>query len=299
MATAEGRFSDSRRQQINLTRSARTPWRNSFDTFMTILTGTFTILILIPLVAIVWDVAREGIGQLGIESFTELPPPPGLTEGGFGNAIIGTLITLGIGAAFSVPLGILAAVYLSEFGRGTKLAYVVKFATNVLAGVPAILAGLFAYTVVVLTTGTFSAFAGGVAISVVMVPIVLRATEEGLLLVPQEMRQAAIGVGATKFQTISRIVIPAALPSIATAVTLSLARAGGEAAPLLFTALNNNFWSTDIWQPIATLPVLIYFYAIIPYKAQQELAWTAALVLLGIILTFSISSRLLTRQRFQ
>jgi len=300
MATAEGRFSgDGRGSRINLTRSARTPFRNWFDTFMTILAGAFTILILIPLVAIVWDVAREGIGQLGIQSFTELPPPPGLTEGGFGNAIIGTLITLGIGAAFSVPLGILAAVYLSEFGRGTKLAYMVKFATNVLAGVPAILAGLFAYTVVVLTTGTFSAFAGGVAISVVMVPIVLRATEEGLLLVPQEMRQAAIGVGATKFQTVSRIVIPAALPSIATAVTLSLARAGGEAAPLLFTALNNNFWSTDIWAPIATLPVLIYFYAIIPYKAQQELAWTAALVLLAIILTVSISSRLLTRKRFQ
>ncbi len=300
MATADGRFSeDGRESTINLTRSARTPFRNSFDTFMTILTGVFTVLILVPLAAIVWDVAREGIGQLGIQSFTELPPPPGLTEGGFGNAIIGTIYTLGIGAAFSVPLGILAAVYLSEFGRGTRLAYIIRFATNVLAGVPAIIAGLFSYTVVVLTTGTFSAFAGGVALSVVMVPIVLRATEEGLLLVPQEMRQAAVGVGATKFQTISRIVIPAALPSIATAVTLSLARAGGEAAPLLFTALNNNFWSTDVWAPIATLPVLIYFYAIIPFRPQQQLAWTAALVLLAIILIVSISSRLLARKRFQ
>ncbi|PIG92741.1 phosphate ABC transporter permease PstA [Gloeocapsopsis sp. IPPAS B-1203] len=297
MATAEE--ITGRGKKINLTRSARSPFRSYFDFFMTILTGAFTILTIVPLAALVWDVARQGIGRLGIQSFTELPPPPGLEEGGFGNAILGTLITLGIAAAISVPFGVLAAVYLSEFGRGTRLAYGVKFATNVLAGVPAILAGLFAYTVVVLTTGGFSAFAGGVALSVVMMPIVVRATEEGLLLVPQEMRQAAIGVGATNFQTISRIVIPAALPSIATAVTLALARAGGEAAPLLFTALNNNFWSTDLWAPIATLPVLIYFYAIIPYKAQQEIAWAAALVLLGIVLIVSISSRLLARQRLQ
>lgn len=296
MATADD---TATRDKINLTRSARTPFRSYFDFFMTILTGAFTILTIVPLAALVWDVARQGINRLGIESFTELPPPPGLEEGGFGNAILGTLITLGIAALISVPFGVLAAVYLSEFGRGTRLAYGVKFATNVLAGVPAILAGLFAYTVVVLTTGGFSAFAGGVALSVVMMPIVVRATEEGLLLVPQEMRQAAIGVGATNFQTISRVVIPAALPSIATAVTLALARAGGEAAPLLFTALSNNFWSTDLWAPIATLPVLIYFYAIIPFRAQQEIAWAAALVLLGIVLIVSISSRLLARQRIQ
>ncbi|MBE9189912.1 phosphate ABC transporter permease PstA [Gloeocapsopsis crepidinum LEGE 06123] len=295
MATTEDTI--GRTKKINLTRSARTPFRSYFDFFMTFLTGAFTILTIVPLVALVWDVVRQGIDRLGIQSFTELPPPPGLEEGGFGNAILGTLITLGIAAAISVPFGVLAAIYLSEFGRGTRIAYGVKFATNVLAGIPAILAGLFAYTVVVLTTGGFSAFAGGVALSVVMIPIVVRATEEGLLLVPQEMRQAAVGVGATNFQSISRIVVPAALPSIATAVTLALARAGGEAAPLLFTALNNNFWSTDIWQPIATLPVLIYFYAIIPYEAQKEIAWAAALVLLGIILIVSISSRLLARQR--
>jgi len=296
MASSQDRMT-STPERMNLTRSARTPFRKIFGVAMTALAAVFTILTLIPLVAIVYDVAREGIKQLGWNSFTELPPPPGLTEGGFGNAIIGTLITLGIAAAFSVPFGILAAIYLSEFGRGTRIAYVVKFTSNVLAGVPAILCGLFAYSLIVLTTGSFSAFAGGVALAVLMVPIVLRTTEEGLLLVPQEVRQAAIGIGATKFQTITRIVLPAALPAIATAVTLSLARAGGEAAPLLFTALNNNFWSTDPFGPIATLPVLIYFYAIIPFKAQQEIAWAAALVLLGIILIVSISSRLLTRQK--
>lgn len=284
-------------EPLNLTRSALSPARNIFSIGMTALTSFFLVITLIPLFAIVFDVARQGIARIGLSSFTELPPPPGLSEGGFGNAILGTLITLGIASAFSVPFGIMAAIYLSEFGRGTRVAYVVKFATNVLSGVPAILAGLFAYSLVVLTTGSFSAFAGGVALSVVMLPIVLRATEEGLLLVPQEVRQAAIGIGATKFQTISRIVVPAALPAIATAVTLALARAGGEAAPLLFTALNNNFWSTDPSRPIATLPVLIYFYAIIPFKAQREIAWAAALVLLAIVLIVSVTSRLLTRRK--
>lgn len=282
---------------INLNSSAQSPYRKFFGIAMGILTGIFTLLVLIPLAAIIFDVAREGIKQLGWQSFTELPPPPGLTEGGFGHAIVGTLITLGIGAVISVPFGILGAVYLSEFARGSRLAYWVKFAANVLSGVPAILCGLFAYSLVVLTMGSFSAFAGGVALSVLMLPIVMRTTEEGLLLVPRDVRQAALGVGATNFQTITRIVLPAALPAIATGITLSLARAGGEAAPLLFTALNNNFWSTDPSRPIATLPVLIYFFAIIPYKAQQELAWAAALVLLGIILIVSISSRLLTRQK--
>jgi len=271
--------------------------RNIFNKVMTALVSLFTVLALIPLGAIILDVTRKGIQYVGIDSFTKLPPPPGLSEGGFGNAILGTLITLGIAAAISAPFGILAAVYLTEFGRGSRLAYWIKFAANVLSGIPAILCGLFAYSVVVLTTGTFSAFAGGVALAVLMLPIVVRTTEEGLLLVPREVRQAAIGLGSTNFQAISRIVIPAALPAIATAVTLSLARAGGEAAPLLFTALNNNFWSTDPGQPIATLSVLIYFFAIIPFKAQQDLAWAAALVLLGIILVVSITSRLLTRQK--
>lgn len=288
---------DYNSEPINLNRSARSPFRNFFGIGMTILVVIFTLLTLLPLAFIIFDVAREGIKQLGWNSFTELPPPPGLTEGGFGHAIIGTLITLGVAAAFSVPFGILGAIYLSEFARGTRLAYWIKFAANVLTGVPAILCGLFAYSLVVLTMGTFSAFAGGVALSVLMLPIVMRTTEEGLLLVPRDVRQAAIAVGATNFQTIWRIVLPTALPAIATAITLSLARASGEAAPLLFTALNNNFWSTDLFQPIATLPVLIYFFAIIPYKAQQELAWAAALVLLGIILIVSIVSRVLTRQK--
>ncbi len=157
--------------------------------------------------------------------------------------------------------------------------------------------GLFAYAVVVIPTGSFSAFSGGVALAVLMLPIIVRATEEALLLVPNEMRLASLGIGATQFQTISQIVLPAAATSIVTGVVLAVARAAGEAAPLLFTAFNNNFWATDIWQPVATLPVLIYFFSIIPYKASLELAWAAALVLLAIVLIFSITARFFSRQK--
>lgn len=271
--------------------------KSLFGMFMTGLTVVFTLFILIPLFALVFDVFRQGIGRLGIQSFTQLPPPPGLTEGGFGNAILGSLIVLAVAAAISVPIGILAAIYLNEFGKGSKISYWVRFGANVLTGIPAIIAGLFAYTVVVLAKGGFSAFSGGVALAVVMLPIVMRTTEEGLLIVPQEVRQGSLAVGATNFQTISRIVVPATLPTIATAVTLAVARAAGEAAPLLFTALNNNFWSTDLFRPIATLPVLIYFFSIIPYRPQQEIAWAAALVLLGLVLIVSVFARVVTAKK--
>jgi phosphate transport system permease protein len=294
MTTVQESPGDSR--SFNLQR-VQTSGRNLFSIFMTGLAAAFTLLVLIPLAAVIFDVAREGVKQLGIRSFTQLPPPPGLTGGGFGNAVVGTLMVLGVAAAISVPIGILAAVYLAEFGRGTKVAYWVRFCANVLTGIPAILAGLFSYTIVVITMGQFSAFAGGVALAVLMIPIVMRTSEEGLLIVPQEVRDASFAVGATRFQTISRVVVPSALPAVATAVTLALARAGGEAAPLLFTALNNNFWSTDLFGPVATLPVLVYFFAIIPYKTQQEIAWAAALVLLGIVLVVSVASWLVTAKK--
>ncbi|WP_448532891.1 phosphate ABC transporter permease PstA [Parathermosynechococcus lividus] len=271
--------------------------RNLFSLFMTGVTGLFAAIAVIPLAAIIINVAAEGLPLINLDLFTKLPPPPGLSGGGLGNAIVGTLIVLAIAVVISVPIGVLGAVWLSEFGRGTKIAYWVRFSANVLSGVPAIIAGLFSYTIVVMTMGSFSAFAGGVALAVVMLPIVMRTAEEGLVLVPEEVRLAAFGLGATRFEVVSRVVLPAALPSIATAVTLAVARAGGEAAPLLFTALNNNFWSTDLFRPIATLSVQVYFFAIIPYKPQQELAWAGALVLLAIILFVSITSRVLTRKR--
>lgn len=285
--------SDAEDIQLELVLTART----LFGFFMTGLTGLFAAIAIIPLAAIVINVASQGLPLINLDLFTKLPPPPGLSGGGLGNAIVGTLIVLAVAVVFSVPIGVLGAVWLSEFGRGSKIAYWVRFSANILSGVPAIIAGLFSYTIVVMTMGTFSAFAGGVALAVVMLPIVMRTTEEGLVLVPEEVRLAAFGLGATRFETVSRVVLPAALPSIATAVTLAVARAGGEAAPLLFTALNNNFWSTDLFRPISTLSVQVYFFAIIPYKPQQELAWAGALVLLSIILIVSIVSRFLTRKR--
>ncbi|GAB4218072.1 MAG: phosphate ABC transporter permease PstA [Synechococcales cyanobacterium] len=276
---------------LDLTSGAISPLRNYSGKILTILSGLFVAVIVIPLAIVLWDVAKEGIHKLNWESLTETRyPPPGLSEGGFGHAIVGTLMVLATGAALSFPFGILAAVYLSEFGRGSKLAYLVKFSCNVLTGVPAIICGLFAYSVVVAGRG-FSAFSGGVALGVLMLPIVIRATEEALLLVSQDMRLASIGIGSTRFQTTMRIVLPAAAPGIVTGLILALARSAGEAAPLLFTAFNNNFWSTDLFGPVATLPVMTYFFAIIPYEPQQELAWAGALVLLAIVLMASLLSR--------
>lgn len=285
-------------ENLDLSKKAIPNYRRVLSVALTSITVIFTASVLIPLAAVVYSVSKKGINQLKFPTvFTELPPPPGLTEGGFGHAIIGTLMTLGIASLIAVPFGVLAAIYLAEFGKGTKIAQLVKFSCNVLTGVPAILCGLFAYSVVVLPMGNFSAFSGGVAIAVLMLPIIVRATEEALLLVPNEMRQAAMGIGATRFQMVASIVIPAALPALITGIVLALGRAAGEAAPLLFTAFNNNFWSYDLFQPVATLPVLIYFFSIIPYKASQDLAWAAAMMLVGLVLVFSIAARFFSRQK--
>jgi phosphate transport system permease protein len=271
--------------------------RNRIGNILTVVSGIAVACIIIPLLLVMWDVVGRGLPLFSLELFTELPPAPGREGGGFGHAIIGTLMTLGVAVAIAAPFGVLAAVYLSEFGRGTRIAYLVKFSANVLTGVPAILIGLFSYAVVVMTMGYFSAFSGGVALGVLMLPIVIRATEEALRLVPDEMRQASVGIGATRFQSVTRIVIPTALPAIVTGLVLSLARAAGEAAPLLFTAFNNNFWSDNLFGPVATLPVLVYFFSIIPYKASQDLAWAAALVLLIIVLVSSLLARFFTRAK--
>lgn len=271
--------------------------RKWFGTFMTVLVTGCALLLALPLFSILWTVISRGAPSFGVDLFTQLPPPPLMKGGGFGNAIVGSLIVLGIAALISVPFGVMAAIFVSEFARGTKFANFVRFGINVLSGVPSIIMGLFAYGVVVLVTGSFSALAGGIALSILMVPIVERTAEEGLKSVPMETRQGAIGVGATNFQTITQIVLPAALPSIATGVTLSLARASGETAPLLITALFNQYYARGVLEPIATLPVLIYNFAGAPYKNQQELAWAASLFLVMLILVISIVARSLSRRQ--
>jgi phosphate transport system permease protein len=284
--------------QINLQRDPRSP-RTLFGLLMTGIAGLFMVLAIIPLFVILSYLLVQGISSLNLQAFTQLPPPPLVAGGGFGNAIIGTLVMVGIGIAISVPVGVMTAIYLSEFGKG-KLADIIRFATDVLSGVPSIIIGVFAYAVVVLTVGSFSAWAGGFALAILMVPIVIRTTEESLKLVPQEVRQAAVGIGANHYQTVLFIVLPAALPAVITGVTLAVARAAGETAPLIFTALFNQFWinwNNGLKEPTASLAVLVYNFAIVPFKNQQQLAWAAAFILVLLVLATSIISRLATSMR--
>ena len=270
--------------------------RIMFGTVMTTLAFACAIAALIPLVAVLSYVTIKGFSRLSLSVFTELPPPPLVEGGGFGSAIVGTLIMVGIAALISIPIGVLAAIYLTEFSKG-KVADAIRFATNVLSGVPSIIAGVFAYGVVVLTMGSFSAIAGGIALSILMLPIIVRTTDESLQLVSRDLRQAAVGIGATKFQTVVQIVLPVAIPAIVTGTTLAIARAAGETAPLLFTALFTQFWPTNITSPTPSLAVLVYNFAIVPFKNQQELAWAASLVLVLLVLITSVITRLATRKR--
>jgi phosphate transport system permease protein len=280
----------------SLRRSPTSP-RTLFSSGMTVVAFLCAILALIPLVAVLTYVIINGASRLDLDAFTQLPPAPGLKGGGFGNALLGTLLTVVIAAGISIPFGVIAAIYLSEFGRDTRLANWVDFFTNVLSGVPSIVIGAFAYAVVVLSTGTFSAVAGGAALAVLMLPTIVRTAAEALEAVPNDFRQAAIGLGATRLQTTLRIVLPAAIPAILTGVMLSIARAAGETAPVLFTASFSRYWNTTVWQPTATMSRLVFDFATAPYKSQQELAWAGSLVLVALVLITSVLSRLVIRRK--
>lgn len=271
--------------------------RTLFSSVMTGVACLCAVLALIPLFAVLTYVVINGFSRLSPDIFVQLPPAPGLKGGGFGNALVGTLLTVGLAAAFSIPFGVIGAIYLSEYARDTKLANVIDFFTNVLSGVPSIVVGAFAYSVVVLTTGTFSAVAGGVALAVLMLPTIVRTSAEALEAVPNDFRQAAVGLGATRTQTTLQIVLPAAVPAITTGIMLAIARAAGETAPVLFTASFNRFWNTTLWQPTATMSRLVFDFATAPYKNQQELAWAGSLVLVALVLITSILSRIIIRRR--
>jgi len=288
-------------KSLNLKKTANNR-KTLFGNLMTFLCGLCIVITLVPLVSVMYFVIAQGFSRLDGKLFTQLPPPPGLTEGGLANAIIGTLVVVSIATLIAVPLGVLAAVYLSEFSNNGKTALAIRFATNVLSGVPSIIAGVFAYGLLV-SSGIvgFSSVAGGVALAVLMLPTIIRTTDEALKIIPQDIRWAAMGVGAYKYQTVLKIVLPAALPGIITGVTLAIARAAGETAPLLFTALYSNFWPNvsfeGLLQPIATLAVLVYTFAIVPFPAQNELAWAGALILVALVLLTSIIARLATRRK--
>jgi phosphate transport system permease protein len=237
----------------------------------------------------------RGGQRLSIELFTALPPAAGMPGGGIGNAIVGTLLMVGIASVIAVPFGILAAVYLVEFGNDTALASAVRFAIKVLSGLPSVLAGLFAYAAVVLVTGQYSAPAGGLALGILMLPTVLLTAEQAIKMVPQRMREAAIGMGATRTQVVCRVVLPTAMPGILTGVMLAVARAAGETAPLLFTAMFSDYWLTaNLMEPTASLAVLIFDFSSSPFPNQIEIAWAASLVLVVLVFIANITAQIWT-----
>ncbi|MEO8901687.1 MAG: phosphate ABC transporter permease PstA, partial [Polyangiaceae bacterium] len=240
------------------------------------------VVALIPLVSVLYYVTARGLGGINWDFFTELPKPVGESGGGMANAIVGTLKLVFLACTIGIPPGVLAGVYLAEFGH-SRFGKCVRFSADVMSGVPSITVGIFVYSVVVLQTKQFSAFAGGIALAVLMLPTVTRTTEELLRLVPESLREAALGLGLPKWRATLRVVLRTAAPGIATGVMLAVARVAGETAPLLFTAFNNRFWSSGLNEPTASLPVNIYTYAVSPYEEWHRQAWAAALVLLLLI----------------
>ena len=259
------------------------------------LCGAAVIAALVPLAMILFYVISHGAAALNWAFFTQMPKPVGEAGGGMANAIVGTMILIGIAALIAVPIGVVSGIHLAEYG-GTKFASAVRFAADVLNGVPSIVVGIFAYGLVVLPVHRFSALAGGFALSIMVVPIVTRTTEELLRLVPTGLREGALALGATRTRAMFTVILPAALPGILTGVLVALARIAGETAPLLFTAFNNRFWSTSLTQPIGSLTVQIFTYAISPYEDWHRQAWAGAFVLVSMILVLSITARLVTRR---
>lgn len=283
-------------QNLKINKASR---RSLFNTIMTGLAGLCILIALVPLALVLFYVTVNGFNRLDLDLFTQLPPAPGLQGGGIANAIVGTLIVVALATVIAVPIGVLCAIWLAEFGGDdTSIDEWVRFGVNILAGVPSIISGVFIYGLMVKPAlPGYSALAGGVALAVLMLPTIIRTTDEALKIVPQDIRWAALGVGASKYQMVLKVVLPAAIPAILTGVTLAVARAAGETAPLIFTALFSPFWPNGITNPIASLAVLVYNFAILPFKPQQELAWAASLILVLLVLTSSIVARLVTRKR--
>ena len=239
------------------------------------------------LVWIMGYVFIQGISGINVAFFTELPTPVGVEGGGMANAIVGSIIVVGMASLMAVPVGIAAAIYLSEYGRGV-FASVVRFVSDVLAGVPAIVAGIVAYALVVAPMGRFSALSGSVALALLMLPIIVRSSEEIFRTVPDSLREASLALGVPRWRTILRVVLRTAAGGLVTGIMLAVARVGGEAAPLLFTAFSNSFWNVRPDQPIATLPVQLFNYAISPYEDWHKKAWAAALVLIFMVLILNL-----------
>ncbi|OYD91814.1 phosphate ABC transporter, permease protein PstA [Nostoc sp. 'Peltigera membranacea cyanobiont' 213] len=266
--------------------------RVMFTYMMNAIAFGFTGLALIPLLSILWEIFVRGISGLKSDMFVKA-----VIDNGFGNAILGTIIMVIIGAIFSIPTGIMTGIFLAEFGQTNPITSIVRFIASILTGVPSIVVGVFAYGVIVLLTKGFSAIAGGFALAVIMLPVIILTTEESLKLIPTSQRLASAALGGTRFQTTFRIVLTTAIPGITTGILLAVARAAGETAPLIFTALFSLDWSEGLLSPTASLPVLIFNLYNDPDPQKSQLVWTTSIVLIGLILGVSIISRLVIRQK--
>ncbi len=279
-----------------LDRSLRRP-RTLVNYCLSILCGILALLAAVPLASVLLMLIVRGGSRLSLALFTQLPPAAGMAGGGIGNAILGTILVVFLGALVAIPVGVLGGVYLAEINPEGRAGGIVRFCAKLLTGLPSILAGVFAYTTVVLVTGRFSPVAGGIALAVLMLPTIMLTTEEALRSLGDEMREAAIGMGATQTEMICHILLPTALPSILTGILLALARGAGETAPLLFTLTFSDYWLRGhFMEPTASLAVLIYNFSKSPFQNQKEIAWAASLVLVLIVLLLTLGAQALSER---
>lgn len=281
---------------VDLRRSL-TETRSLRNLLLTVLLWAVALTAAVPLISVIYMLVMRGGQRLSLALFTELPPAGFEMGGGFGNAVVGTLVMVAIASLISVPFGILGGIFLGFIAPDSRLADATRFVAKVLTGFPSILAGVFVYAWLVLWMGTYSAIAGGVALAVLMLPTVMLTAEQSIRMVPQRMKDAAFGMGCTPTQTAWRVVLPTAMPGVLTGVMLAVSGAAGNSAPLLFTALFSNYWISSLREPTASLAILIYNFSGMPFPAQIELAWAASLVLVLIVLAFNILSRLISARR--
>lgn len=270
--------------------------RHLVNIVMTLLLGGATLLVLIPLAILFTHIVKMGISSISLDFFTQIPKPTGETGGGMANGIGGSALLIGLASAIGIPVGVLGAVYLSEYG-GSRISTAIRFSADVLSGIPSIITGMVAYALLVVPMKGFSAFAGSVALALIMIPIILRTTEEQLKMVPDSLREAALALGIPLWRTTLKVTLRSALTGVITGILLAIARVSGETAPLLFTALGNQFWSASLTQPIAALPLQIFNFAISPYEDWHKLAWAGALVLVTLMFVLSLTARYLGRSR--
>ncbi len=266
------------------------------SSFMTLLMIVATIAILLPLVIIFFHIVKMGFSSISLDFFTNIPKPTGETGGGMANGMVGSLVLIVMASVIGLPIGIFGAIYLVEYGGG-RISSVIRFAADVLNGIPSIITGMVAYSLIVVPMKGFSALAGAVALALIMTPIVLRTAEEQLRLVPNSLREASLALGVPLWRTTFKVTLRSAMKGVLTGVLLAIARIAGETAPLLFTALGNMFWSRKLTEPIAAMPLQIFNFAISPYEDWHRLAWAGALVLVTFMFTISLATRYFSRQK--